>query len=1061
MKVSLNGKGTIALLDTGAAVSCLSLQLYKNTSSNVEKKYPIQDCKINFVKGIGGHMIDVLGSVALPVKINGLVLWQEFIILPQCDSPPLILGANFLKIQNAVWNFTNDTVSLQGGMVVVKLTTAVNMELNSVYLIRTTSDVVIPAQSELILPVKVSKKGKQKECITAGVIEPTISVQNKYMVTGPKCAVEPEKNGNCCYRMINPLMTDTLIPGNTTVGSMSPIHDETKLVYMSKTPDKITNMTYPDKVLVSQDSSVKSDSSMCDTDKIGTQSEVFSVHLDKLQDYSSHANIASVHCVTEQTHDKEYYIQIAKDLNIDIETKHITKEQHDDILALIGKNRDVFAVNANELGCYDNYKYVIDTGDHEPVKSRFYRTSPANKAEIERQVSELLEAGVIERSTSDWLSPVILVRKGTSNSSWRMCIDYRGLNKVVKPIYFPLPRHEDVVDALGQSRPTIFSTLDLAQAFLQVALDPSTKHKTAFITHHGVFQYNKLPFGLCNSPSIFSSIMTNVLRDFLYVYAIVYADDILLYSADVNVHLKHLEQVFKTLRKAGLRLRPDKCLFAHSQVTYLGHQISKEGISVNPEKTKAIMTFPIPTTPTQVRAFLGVCQYYRRFVRHFSDVASSLNNLLKKGAKFVWDSQCQNSFDKLKVLLSSPPILAFPNFEKEFILYTDASTAAISYILGQRDDRGREVVISYGGRSLRDTERRWAISELECLAMVEGIRQYHVYLSDRPFTVITDHAALQYIQNYKLNSGRLCRWSVFLQQYRYTVKYKKGSLHKNADSLSRREYPPTTSTPSTWVGTVTECPDVTTMVKTLTCNTNTPPDHNSYDQVEKHYVQLNSVRHLQAVMATESRSVQDLQKSDRNLKMIIDYLNEEKLPADMTDIEQRRFIAESHEYVIDPDDNLLYHLYYPRGKGIKANRVVKQLVVPESLKHDVMLSYHDSLLGGHQGFDRTFHLIRLKYFFKQMYGQIKQYVQSCRKCQLNKRDFHKQKAPLVPLSHDGIFSRIHVDLFGPLPKVNGYRYCLLVMDAFSKWSEAFPVKTLTGAVVQNKICWCKDIRVGY
>ena len=140
----------------------------------------------------------------------------------------------------------------------------------------------------------------------------------------------------------------------------------------------------------------------------------------------------------------------------------------------------MFAVNATELGCYDNYKYVIDTGDHEPVKSRFYRTSPANKAEIERQVSELLEAGIIERLTSDWLSPVILVRKGTCNSSWRMCIDYRGLNRVVKPIYFPLPRHEDVVDALGQSRPTIFSTLDLAQAFLQVALDPSTKTQNSF-----------------------------------------------------------------------------------------------------------------------------------------------------------------------------------------------------------------------------------------------------------------------------------------------------------------------------------------------------------------------------------------------------------------------------------------------------------------------------------------------------------------------------------------------------------------------------------------------------
>ena len=264
-----------------------------------------------------------------------------------------------------------------------------------------------------------------------------------------------------------------------------------------------------------------------------------------------------------------------------------------------------------------------------------------------------------------------------------------------------------------------------------------------------------------------------------------YADDILLYASDIRSHTDNIAQVFNTLRTAGLRLRPEKCHFARSQVTFLGHILSKDGIAVNPEKTNAVTTFPTPTTPTQVRMFLGVCQYYRRFVKHFSDIASPLSNLLRKGAKFVWDSQCQASFDTLKSSLSSPPILAFPDFDKEFILYTDVSTASIAYILGQRDDKGREVVISYGGRALRDSERRWAITELEGLAMIEGIRQYHVYLTVRPFTIITDHAALQFIQDYKLTSGRLSRWSLFLQQYRFNIKYKKGSLNKNADSLSR------------------------------------------------------------------------------------------------------------------------------------------------------------------------------------------------------------------------------------------------------------------------------------
>ena len=249
-----------------------------------------------------------------------------------------------------------------------------------------------------------------------------------------------------------------------------------------------------------------------------------------------------------------------------------------------------------------------------------------------------------------------------------MCVDYRGLNKLVKPIYFPLPRHEDVIDTIGESRATIFSTLDLAQAFLQTELDPTTKHRSAFICHHGVYEFNRVPYGLSNSPASFGIVMSQVLRDFLYIFALVYTDDILVYSPDFATHKKHLSTIFDQLRKSGLTLKPAKCTLGAAEVKFLGHIFSRTGVAVDPDKTKAIQTFPVPQNTTQVESFLGLCQYYRKFCKSFSQICSPMTALLRKGAKFVWDSHCQESFQKLKDMLTSSPVLALPSYDREFIL---------------------------------------------------------------------------------------------------------------------------------------------------------------------------------------------------------------------------------------------------------------------------------------------------------------------------------------------------------------------------------------------------------
>ena len=274
---------------------------------------------------------------------------------------------------------------------------------------------------------------------------------------------------------------------------------------------------------------------------------------------------------------------------------------------------------------------------------------------------------------------------------------------------------------------------------------------------------------------------------------------------------------------------------------------------------------------------------------------------------------------------------------------------------------------------------------------------------------------------------------------------KKGKSNTNADALSRREYEPTNAPPPSLLLPMAPVQQFTSMVATLTNDRNAHISEHKEQNAK--YIQLNSLRNLQTVMSIEAKTVQERQREDPFLSKFIDYLCNNNIPTDMSEEAARNLILESQDYVIDPDDKMLYHLYYPRGKGTRAERVIKQLVIPNSLKHDVMLSYHDSLMAGHQGFDRTYHLIRLKYFWPAMYKQIKQYVASCKECQLNKAGAHQNKVPLKPLPCDGVFKRIHIDLFGPLPNVKGFKYVLLVVDAFSKWPEAFPVKTLTGAEI--------------
>jgi len=711
-----------------------------------------------------------------------------------------------------------------------------------------------------------------------------------------------------------------------------------------------------------------------------------------------------------------------KELGIDLTDADLLEEQKQQMAAFLLSHRDIFATNMSELGVTHLQEMTIDTGINPPVKQRPYRVAPHMKDEIDRQVEEMLENHIIRPSISPYASPVVMVKK--KSGDYRFAIDYRRLNDITTTINYPLPRFEDVTDIIGNA--SMFSVMDLMSGFWQIPVAEESKPKTAFICHSGLYEFERVPFGLKNSPVVFQNVMESALRGLHYKTALVYVDDIIAFSKDFETHLQNLAEIFDHLRAANLRLKPSKCHFAVKEVVYLGHVISKQGVSPDPAKVKLVKEFPVPQTQRDVRAFLGLANYYRKFVKNFSAIATPLNKLLSKDTPFQWTDECQKAFDILKHALTEAPILVYPNFDKQFILYTDASSTAISYILGQLDDEGRERVISYSGRGLKPTEKRWSISERECLAVVEGIKTFKVYLANKKFLVKTDHSAIQFLKKVKDPTGRLGRWMIFLQSYDFDVEYKPGKVHGNADSLSRRRYPDTPEGQ--------EEDEVGELPFLYKCTLS--PATESFSQENIDNIQWSTERDY-FVNTLEPSMIRSLQRKDAQLKQMIDYLENSTLPEDSK--VARRLALDAQDHILD--DDILYHLWYPRGTGTRSDRVIKQLVVPVSLRNEVLLSFHDSLIAGaHQGVDRTYQNIRLRYFWPNMYADVTDYVKSCLDCQQSKRYYGAAKPPLCPLPIPTLFQRLHIDFLGPLETTpEGYKYILLIVDAYSKWPEAFPL----------------------
>eukprot|EP00741_Cyanophora_paradoxa_P002997 tig00000658_g2909.t1 len=465
----------------------------------------------------------------------------------------------------------------------------------------------------------------------------------------------------------------------------------------------------------------------------------------------------------------------------------ITTEQKAELHALLRRYKDVFADKVEAKEGTSNllyYEHVIRLTSRLPVFTPPRRMNPHAEEHARKEIQKLLELGLIEPSQAAYGSPVVLAPK--KDGTWRFCVDYRRLNQITERDVFPLPRIDDQLERLRGSM--VFSTADATAGFWQLPLHPGSRAYTAFVVPWGHFQWRVTPFGVTNGPAAFSRAITAILGPLLTTCVVAYIDDITVFSPSIDQHLLDLKALFETISKANLRLKPSKCRFCVPEIDLLGHRISAEGIRQDPAKTKVISDWQTPKNADELRSFLGLAGYYRRFVENFSKVVYAMQRLLLKDAVWSWPEggAADRAFKELKELLGRDIILRFPDFSKPFILQTDASTYAIGAILSQTDKDGVERPLAFISRTLLPAEMNYSATELECLAVVWAIKYWRHYLLGGPqFLVRTDHHALQWLKSLDPTTGRLGRWSLLLQAYDFDIVYRPGKQNGGPDACSR------------------------------------------------------------------------------------------------------------------------------------------------------------------------------------------------------------------------------------------------------------------------------------
>lgn len=706
----------------------------------------------------------------------------------------------------------------------------------------------------------------------------------------------------------------------------------------------------------------------------------------------------------------------------------LSEAQRGKLRDLLTKHSDVFSKNDCDFGYTTSVTHNVPTGDAPPIKQRHRRIPPQVFQEVKRHVRDLVSQGILRESCSPWASPAVIVIK--KDGSVRFCCDYRRLNKVTCKDAYPLPRVEESLDALGNAQ--LFSTLDLTSGYFQVAMSEEDRAKTAVTTPFGLFEWTRMPFGLCNAPATFQRLMGVVLGDLTFDILLIYLDDIIVFSKDFDSHCQRLEIVFNRLRQHGLKLKPSKCFLLKPEVKFLGHLISSKGIQVDGEKTRALETWPVPKNVKELRQVLGFMSYYRRFVPGFAQLARPLHALVGKGKMlepFNWTTECQTALDNLKQCLMCPPVLAYPDFSQPFVLTTDGSLHGLGAVLSQRQG-GSERVIAYASRGLRGSEKNdknYSAFKLELLALKWAVTEkFKEYLIYSKFSVVTDHNPLRYLETANLGAVEQ-RWIAQLAEFDFEVYYKPGRQNTNADVLSRipsSEEPEQEDSDKDFIKMNSD--------EVRTCLW---PVSEKQQKVQAS-VQVSVTRKVPGYSWSD---IEEQQKNDSNIAPIYRavLINKNLTPSEQRDMDvelkklARQFIR------LKLKKGVLFRTILDPRDGEE----ICQLVVPEPLRYKVFESQHDHC--GHFGERSTLERMRRSYYWPTMTKNVQSWIHECKRCTLAKDVFPKIRAPMTCTNVSAPLEVLAMDYTLLEESVGGYENVLVLTDMFTRFTVAVPTRNQT------------------